>query len=116
MKPELGDLLDHLSSIARELTPSALEDLEGRIRNLPNTSEAHRLVASAPTARSRQMLGELVRLWAGAPEVDPPTLSLALSSVRRATEAASRLQSLDPLLQLKWRRTKIIFSAVAFLF
>jgi cardiolipin synthase len=93
MTTEADALLDHLSHIAMELSPDAVDQLARQLSRLPGQSASERL--TAPTSRERALVKRLVQLWNEAPRLDPVAVALALRAAERVAARAAAQEAID---------------------
>lgn len=97
MNPELEKLLDHLTLIARELPPGAIDELTTALERLPS-SERNREILSIPTTpRARELYAQLVALWSRLLALQPQQLATSLKAAHRAIATVFREQTVDLL-------------------
>lgn len=93
MKEELADLLDHLTTLAQELSPDAIRELSARIAALPGPDGAGGLTAAGP--RQRVLVERLAGLWRRVPEIPPYCLALALEAAGRTANQVANAQTIE---------------------
>lgn len=106
MSSEPDALLNHLSQIAMELSPDAVDRLARQLSRLPGQSASGRL--TAPTSRERALVERLVELWSEAPQLDPVAIVLALRAAERVAARAAAQEAVD----LIWTGPKPAYVAV----
>jgi phosphatidylserine/phosphatidylglycerophosphate/cardiolipin synthase-like enzyme len=93
VKHGADDLLDHLSIVARELSPDAIRDVSSRIARSDSPESFGAVTAAGP--RQRVLVERLVDLWRAAPDIEPRCLALAIESAARSTAQASARQTIE---------------------
>jgi phosphatidylserine/phosphatidylglycerophosphate/cardiolipin synthase-like enzyme len=92
VKQEVTDLLDHLTTLAVELSPDAIRELSSKIGVAPGPDAGW----LAPAGQRQRLLVErLVELWGRAPEVSPYCLVLALDAAGRTANRVATAQTIE---------------------
>lgn len=93
MSEQVDQLLDHLTTLARELSPDAIRDLSSRLAESAGPDTAGAWTAAGP--RQRVLVERLVELWRRAPEVPPYCLAVALEAAGRTASQVAGLQTIE---------------------
>ena len=87
------ELLDHLTTLAQELSPDAIHELSTKLAASSGPEISGGLTAAGP--RQRVMVERLVELWSRVPEVPADSLAFALEAVGRTASQIADLQSIE---------------------
>jgi phosphatidylserine/phosphatidylglycerophosphate/cardiolipin synthase-like enzyme len=90
---DLAALLDHLSAVARELSPDAIQDLSARLATSAGPDAASGLTAAG--ARQRLLVEQLVLLWQRVPDMPGHCLSVALEAAGRTASRMAAAQTIE---------------------
>jgi phosphatidylserine/phosphatidylglycerophosphate/cardiolipin synthase-like enzyme len=93
VKEQVGELLDHLTTLARELSPDAIRELSARLAASTGPDAAGAWTAAGQ--RQRLLFERLVELWRRAPEVSSYGLALALEAAGRTASQVAGLQTIE---------------------
>lgn len=91
MKQEVTDLLDHLTTLAVELSPDAIRELSSMLRASPGPDAE----LTAAGRRQRLLIEQLADLWRNAPEVPPHWLAFALDAAGRTASRVASAQTIE---------------------
>jgi phosphatidylserine/phosphatidylglycerophosphate/cardiolipin synthase-like enzyme len=93
VKQEVSDLLDHLSTLAVELSPDAIRELSANLVTTPGPDAGAALTAAGQ--RQRLLVEQLADLWRRAPEVPAYCLAVALDAAGRTANRVASAQAIE---------------------
>ena len=94
MNQAINDILNHLTEMAMELSPSTIREISNQISQVTDGRNANNFNFSV-TLQAAQMVKRLMKLWSQAPEITGHSLSFALLSAQHAANAAYSKEMAD---------------------
>ncbi len=92
MREEVAELLDHLTIVARELSPDGINELSEVLLRSGSPGAATWTPAGA---RQRTLVERLIELWRAAPEIPAHCLAFALDAAGRTASQVAARQTIE---------------------
>jgi len=93
VREQVGELLDQLTTLARELSPDGIREVSGRLMLSTGPDSVDLAAGSGP--RKRLLVDRLVDVWRNAPEISPSCLAFALQAAGRTASRVADLQTIE---------------------